>query len=380
MTLFPPPQLDSGRALELVLHGFVGKSKKILHSTVILSNYKNKHFNSFYMNATSFNCSRSKSVTCCALLTLDYESGLSFHLNYSYFAPISDDDMGIFIRMNKLAALAVDIVVHNKQQNSLYYLNMPDPDMKTGNSLQEEDSLLLQITNMSHCLFENRKVLIMVEDLVAAREISLENFEIFRRFEKSYMGILCLSCLHPKVFISIPGRICEKIYFNLSNISHVLLVASWIPTVAQRYVHHSCFSDLESCYNTEIYQTTSGKGKAFIFNLSSRIYHFRFRNERSQFNTSYTTFNTSSLWLKYNVTHYHSWNSANKLCHNIGGLLPAFYGRRDLENFVSFLKVRPDLPLVESIFIGLYFVSEKVTYLFLIEHCCNFSTNLNETS
>ena len=55
----------------------------------------------------------------------------------------------------------------------------------------------------------------------------------------------------------------------------------------------------------------------------------------------------------YPETFYHSWNSANIICNRIGGHLPEFNSRKDLEEFVSFLKQRPNLPVLEAIYIGL---------------------------
>ena len=41
------------------------------------------------------------------------------------------------------------------------------------------------------------------------------------------------------------------------------------------------------------------------------------------------------------------------ICNRIGGHLPEFNSRKDLEELVSFLKKRPNLPVLEAIYIGL---------------------------
>ena len=50
---------------------------------------------------------------------------------------------------------------------------------------------------------------------------------------------------------------------------------------------------------------------------------------------------------------YNSWNSVSSICKNLGGFLPVFNSRKEIEEFVFLLKTGR-LPLVEAIFIGLY--------------------------
>ena len=57
-----------------------------------------------------------------------------------------------------------------------------------------------------------------------------------------------------------------------------------------------------------------------------------------------------------------SWNEAADLCSEIGGNLPILLNRQQLEQLVAVLKLSPDLPSIEALYIGLQWknMSEKV--------------------
>ena len=62
---------------------------------------------------------------------------------------------------------------------------------------------------------------------------------------------------------------------------------------------------------------------------------------------------TGKYTLPIDWVFYNSWNSVSSICKNLGGFLPVFNSRKEIEEFVFLLKIGR-LPLVEAIFIGLY--------------------------
>ena len=58
-----------------------------------------------------------------------------------------------------------------------------------------------------------------------------------------------------------------------------------------------------------------------------------------------------------------SWRDANELCSGVGGYLPYFLGKQDLDELLDFLKISPHILPYEGFFIGMTLNStEKVTY------------------
>ena len=50
-----------------------------------------------------------------------------------------------------------------------------------------------------------------------------------------------------------------------------------------------------------------------------------------------------------------SWNKASYLCTYIGGILPMFFNKAELDDFMALAKLSSEIPPIEGIFIGLKF-------------------------
>ncbi len=89
-------------------------------------------------------------------------------------------------------------------------------------------------------------------------------------------------------------------------------------------------------------------GRTVLFRLKFGNFLFHFRE-----------LHTSAFYqgkeFEFRDEDYMSWISMVKQCYHVGGHLPEFYSRTELEELLSLLKVRPDLPILEAIYIGLHF-------------------------
>ncbi len=80
-----------------------------------------------------------------------------------------------------------------------------------------------------------------------------------------------------------------------------------------------------------------------------------------------------SVELSYEEDSFHSWLTVSKSCNKISAHLPVFLEEADAEEFITFLKVRDDLPWMGAVYIGL-----KVRYLLCsvcvpLSHCDIFT-------
>ena len=82
-----------------------------------------------------------------------------------------------------------------------------------------------------------------------------------------------------------------------------------------------------------------------------------------------------ALLLNYTVVKRHSvvfqfynknisWNEASQICKTMGGYLPYFTSRPDLEEILAIFKLSQDIPPIVQIFIGLKYDSSQVSYYF----------------
>ena len=87
---------------------------------------------------------------------------------------------------------------------------------------------------------------------------------------------------------------------------------------------------------------------------SSDIYKYKL----DQRNRLYTI--NKSVIFSFNQTKM-SWNEGSQLCKDIGGYLPYFTGREQLEEFVGFLKFSTNITPIMRMFIGLKYVSNQLS-------------------
>ena len=72
-----------------------------------------------------------------------------------------------------------------------------------------------------------------------------------------------------------------------------------------------------------------------------------------------------------NASAYLTWNEAHAACRSIGGELPYFNSRRELEELMAFLKLNAGIPPLKAIYIGLSNnFTAKVSYSMTCEFLC----------
>ncbi len=446
LQLFPASPLDSDRALDFVVHGFFKEYQRhsaptlrltgspfIVNAVEINTNLPDMEtcldsldaVKKMYQNLTLSgidalewfqNCSHKHTLLNCLKFLSSHKchlvnsknSILPFFFNYTTLSPnLVFDGVEINIILNNDFNMAVDIFIFNRQKSVQETRITPEIE-NVGNSKNPEDSFIVQIKNVTKCLLNNTEGRFSVE-METETQYFHSNLH-FPDLNKFYRADIHLSCLHPNIFLSVPGTIAKKTIL-LYHLEDSEVSGFWAQTVAQRYKQYSCFEYLQtdpfkksSCYNIEHYGTF-GHARALIFNLSSKIFHFRFRTVIWWFEVSkvdkykgevrrmdwylydkehheitdpvgtlcrYIPFYGKQQEIRYKNGDFHSWNSAHHLCHNISASLPLFVGRRDVEEFVALLKQRYDLPLLEAIFIALRIGTEKVVPMYPQQPLCFF--------
>ena len=88
------------------------------------------------------------------------------------------------------------------------------------------------------------------------------------------------------------------------------------------------------------------------------------QTERNQHSVGYQFYNTTK-----------SWNDASQLCKKIGGYLPYFTSRQDLEDLFSLLMLSQDIPPIAYMYIGLKYNSNQVVHVKI--YIVYFNPNLN---
>ena len=53
-----------------------------------------------------------------------------------------------------------------------------------------------------------------------------------------------------------------------------------------------------------------------------------------------------------------TWNEADNVCRSMGGTLPILNSRDELDDLISLIKITPDIPLVEALYLGLKWSAE----------------------
>ena len=102
---------------------------------------------------------------------------------------------------------------------------------------------------------------------------------------------------------------------------------------------------------TECLESTKPKGSNICLNISSK-------NNQKYF----TIFN----FLAGSKLKKVSWNEASEMCTDMGGYLPFFTFKKDLDELIALLKLSQAIPPIQALFIGLQFNGHMVSFLV---HC-----------
>ena len=175
----------------------------------------------------------------------------------------------------------------------------------------------------------------------------LNLFAVALRWE-SHIALYRL--IHQK-YISLPGAFMSfEAQFRYLDIKyeHTLMNSSlkvFIIWTFDKYKEYKHFFYQKA---TECLESAKPKSSNICLNISSR-------NNRKYF----TIFN----FLALNKLREVSWNEASEMCKGIGGYLPFFTFKKDLDELIAFLKLSQAIPPIQALFIGLQFNAHMVSFL-----------------
>ena len=163
-----------------------------------------------------------------------------------------------------------------------------------------------------------------------------------------WISILSLSNIARKKYISVSGRVNEYVISPVHRINNVhyndksSFVVTWILDNYDQYrfYPHQNIKDLFSYLDID----------------SDNMYQ----------NITVIPINREDKSNKFIVFKLHqpkmSWNKASQICKDIGGYLPYFTSRDDLDELLAFLKLSWSIPTIIYMHIGLKFELNKVSF------------------
>ena len=163
---------------------------------------------------------------------------------------------------------------------------------------------------------------------------------------------LPLSNLKVGQFISLPGKLESMSMFlwqnNLNHAENIPVKLVWIHDNYKKFSYHF-----------------NGKGRKYTTANDTSVYYsdcmsfLSTYGRHSRLNTrNYILFNMylvqGKFWHCFGPqSPVYSWQETSQLCREIGGFLPFFRSRDDLQEMLTLLKLSEDIPPLEAIFIGL---------------------------
>ena len=190
---------------------------------------------------------------------------------------------------------------------------------------------------------------------------SLIEFRPWKFYSK--LQLLLRSCFHlSNMFkiqpVSIPGSVTH-ISVDMKEIHNITskdkLEALWINH------RHSRYSNIDPIFVKESHCLES-------LNSQKRCNYSSYAEDGYFMNKYYYLFESHSVFLngflvRKSYSKLWSWKEADNLCRYIGGSLPYFLSREELEELVDFLKNSPHILPYEAIYIGMTINStQKVNY------------------
>ena len=159
-----------------------------------------------------------------------------------------------------------------------------------------------------------------------------------------------LSCLEPVFYLSLPGHMFWIQYKNFTPyFKHTFVTSFWINGILRKHNHFKCHINCDKLVGklSQAKYTLNISHQAMLYKFQNRLIYMMFR--------SYRIINNKNITLRYpfiqlqkyvrkikyfsDESLHHSWKTASHLCKELGGHLPVFYDRADIEEFASFFKV-----------------------------------------
>ena len=206
--------------------------------------------------------------------------------------------------------------------------------------------LVIRIKNQTNC-FRPGKISLKTVVRVSVDSTKEIAYLDFRRERRRLNFELELSCRTPVKFISVSGPFQVPQYEYVSKNNLTELEVFWAQGVHNVNACTFCCAG-SRCSSRHHARYLIGKW-------------FKHKTEKT---TLYFIFRKTPLGEGLSDGLY-SWNSASSVCKRFGGYLPVFSSRRELEEFVSFIKLSPFVT-VNAVFMGLFF--SQVSNKFIIIH------------
>ena len=300
-----------------------------------------------------------------------------FASNLTTFTPhLTRNKIYLIFMLWKSSVFQIDIkmsysVAPSTQQNlHLEDWRFPEGDVKLLSEFNSE-IFVVRIQNIMKCFPENRNNWMFGLWLFIKATTSIN--VVYLQYQTINLLLhIQLSCLVPAFYLSLPGAINVIDYKTLDINSTVKVESFWMNGILPEHNHFKCYG--EYCRS----QMSKYLPKFTDFsnsNVSHQALTYKFRNHLMYMVfRSYRIINNEDIILDYppfrlqkylkkinyfNEKSFHlSWKTASHLCKGLGGHLPVFYDRADIEEFASFFKVAR-VPLLNAIFIGLHFDTKK---------------------
>ena len=300
-----------------------------------------------------------------------------FASNLTTFTPhLTRNKVYLMFLLWKSAVVQIDIkmsysVALSTQQN-MHSENwgFPEGDVKLLSEFNSE-IFVVRIQNIMKCFPENRSNSTFEFRLSIKATTSIN--VVYLKYQTIHLLLhIQLSCLEPAFYLSLPGAINVIEYKTLDINSTIKIESFWMNGILPEHHHFKCYR--EYCpskmrkYPPKITNVSkfNVSHQAVIYRFRDHIMYMVFRSYRIINNediiSDYPPFRLQKYLKKINYfddksSHY-SWKTASHLCKGLGGHLPVFYDRADIEEFSSFFRVA-GVPLLDALFIGIHFDTKK---------------------
>ena len=197
---------------------------------------------------------------------------------------------------------------------------------------------VVQIQNITKCFGEikNNSALTFQLSIFTSTDIN----HYVNVYNMGYLGqqilflsmTVHLSCLEPVFYLSLPGHVDILDYKSVDPYMDITVQSFWINGILKKHKDFICFykqceNKIEKLINLNIFNISY---QALEVQFQNHLIYVIFKSNRI-INNNKDMFDFESL--------HHSWKTASNLCKALGGHLPVFYDRADIEKFASFFKV-----------------------------------------
>ncbi len=340
--------------------------RNVHKTSCLLCNHKSLSESCFKMETSQF----------CKICT--YDQPVSFFIDYISLTPVLQNKALTTILLGKSMDMHIDLIIkHNKltfEEDSVIPGNI---SFDLGTSLLSQDIFVVQLMTTPMCnheISQSKSKTAQIE-FVAAGLTQVVKDRFSPTFEGIWMGNFHLTYQHKHISFAAPGTLKQ---LKLKAKSQVKVAISWLTAISNTIrpyfcdIQKLCRQNVKMYYNIT-FKNGSTAGRAIMFHLKLGTFLFQFReyvvpsSPTARHRKHSKGILKKTLTLKYHLRKefefdekdYMSWSLMAQHCSDLGGHLPVFYSRTELEELLSLLIMRPDLPILEAIYVGLQLHIEK---------------------